>query len=62
MLTAQTTENKMKAYDVFLNGVRIDRVFFNSDDTDEVRRSLIEWDNYDSEITVTAEEKTAQPA
>lgn len=52
----------MKVYDVFLNGVQIDRVFFNSDDTDEVRQSLIDWDNYDSAITVTAEEKTAQPA
>jgi hypothetical protein len=52
----------MKAYDVFLNGVKIDRVFFNSNDADEVRRSLIDWDNYDVEITVTAEEKTAQPA
>ena len=52
----------MKAYDVYLNGVQIDRVFFNSDDTDEVRRSLIDWDNYDSEIIVTAQEKTAQPA
>ena len=52
----------MKAYDVYLNGIKIDRVFFNSDDADEVRRSLIGWDNYDSEITVTAEQKTAQPA
>lgn len=52
----------MKAFDVYLNGIKIDRVFFNSDDADEVRRSLIDWDNYDSEITVTAHEKTQQPA
>ena len=52
----------MRAFEVYLNGKKIDRVFFRSDDTDEVRRSLIEWDGYDSEITVTAEDKTAQPA
>ena len=45
----------MKAFTVYLNGERIDRVFFRSDDTDEVRLSLIEWDGYDPDIEVRAE-------
>ena len=42
----------MKAYDVYMNGNMIDRVYFQSDDADEVRRSLIEWDNYHDDIEV----------
>lgn len=52
----------MKAFDVYLQDKLIDRVFFNSDDPEEVRVSLIEWDNYDSAISVKLPEKTAQPA
>lgn len=51
----------MKAFTVYLNGKRIDRVFFRSDDTEEVRLSLIEWDGYDPGIEVRAEVKKIQP-
>lgn len=47
----------MRAFTVYLNGERIDRVFFRSDDTEEVRLSLIEWDGYDPAIEVRAEFK-----
>jgi hypothetical protein len=50
---------KMRAFDVMLNGERIDTVFFTADSTeDEVKRSLIEWDGYDPEITVEDVEKS----
>ena len=52
----------MTAFDVFLNGVRIDTVFFSSTDTDEVRRCLIEYDHYDPDIQVKNVEKVRQPA
>ncbi len=44
----------MKSFSVYLNGKKIDRVFFNSEDTEEVRLSLIEWDGYDPDIQVVA--------
>lgn len=47
----------MKAFTVYLNGEQIDRVFFNSDDAEEVRLSLIEWDGYDPNIVVRSEFK-----
>lgn len=50
----------MKAFTVYLNGKRIDRVFFSSDDTEEVRLSLIEWDGYDPGIEVRAEFKKSE--
>lgn len=44
------------AFNVFLNGKKIDTVFYNSDmDTDEVKKSLIDHDGYDSGITVKKE-------
>jgi len=45
----------MKAFTVYLNGKKIDRVFFRSDDAEEVRLSLIEWDGYDPGIVVKGE-------
>jgi hypothetical protein len=53
---------KMKAFDVYLAGHRIDTVWFNSVDADEVRQSLIAWDGYDPEITVEDVEKSLRPA
>jgi hypothetical protein len=50
----------MKAFTVYLDGKKIDRVFFNSDDTDEVRLSLIEWDGYDPDIEVRSEFKKSE--
>lgn len=45
--------SKMKAFDVMLNGRRIDTVFFRADSTvKEVRDSLVEYDRYDPEIVV----------
>jgi len=55
-------ERQMTAFDVFLNGVRIDTVFFNSDDTDEVQRCLVEYDHYDPDIQVKNVEKVREPA
>lgn len=41
------------AFDVFLNGKRIDTVFYNAGMTaDEVKRSLVNHDGYDSAIDV----------
>jgi len=43
------------AFDVFLNGKNIDTVFYSASsnvDADEVRRSLINHDGYDSGIVV----------
>ena len=45
--------NPMAAWDVYLNGKRIDRVFFEEHmNNGQVRRSLIEHDGYDPGITV----------
>jgi hypothetical protein len=44
----------MKPYDVFLFGKWIDTVFFTGYTTEEVRRSLIEHDGYNPNITVVA--------
>lgn len=52
----------MKTFDVYLKGHRIDRVFFNSDDAEEVRESLIRWDHYDPDIVVKPFERSAEPA
>jgi len=44
-----------KAFDVYLLGTCIDTVFYGDDapvDAEEVRRSLIDHDGYDSQITV----------
>jgi hypothetical protein len=48
----------MNAFDVFLNGKKIDRVFYvnigesTEEQTESVRRSLISHDGYDPGITV----------
>jgi hypothetical protein len=42
----------MKAYNVYLLGRLIDTVFFTGYTAEEVRRSLIDHDGYDSRITV----------
>lgn len=43
----------MNAWDVYLNGRKIDRVYFTRDyDAHYVRTSLINHDGYDSQITV----------
>lgn len=45
--------SKMKAFDVLLNGKRIDTVFFRADSTvKEVKESLVEYSKYDPDITV----------
>jgi len=50
---------KMRAFDVMLNGQRVDTVFFRADSTEEeVQRSLIKWDAYDPEIVVEDVEKS----
>lgn len=50
---AQQTEHKPQdAFDVYLNGRLIDTVFANGYDAEEMRRSLINHDGYDSRITV----------
>jgi hypothetical protein len=50
---------KMRAFDVMLDGVRIDTVFFRADSTEEeVRRALIDWDGYDPDIAVEDVEKS----
>jgi len=59
MVTIES-EIQMKAFTVYLDGKKIDRVFFNSDDTEEVRASLIEWDGYDPNIMVRAEFKKTE--
>lgn len=49
--------SKMKAYFVFLNGEEVDTVFYSIGYTnDEVRRSLIDHDGYDPNISVISEE------
>lgn len=45
------------AYDVFLNGKKIDTVFDTEKDAAEVKRSLINHDGYDSGITVKKAKK-----
>lgn len=45
--------SKMKAFDVMLNGRRIDTVFFRADSTvKEVKDSLVEYNKYDPDIEV----------
>jgi hypothetical protein len=47
--------SKMKAFDVMLNGRRIDTVFFRADSTvKEVKDSLVEYSKYDPDIEVHA--------
>jgi len=48
----------MKGWDVFLSqGVWYDKVFWaDTADADEIKKSLIEHDNYPSDITVVAED------
>jgi hypothetical protein len=44
---------KMKAFDVMLNGKRVETVFFRADSTvQEVKQSLVEYDKYDPDIEV----------
>jgi len=51
----------MKAWNVYVNGEMIDTVFYNDDiDADEVKRGLIEHDNYAPEIEVKLETETGQ--
>lgn len=50
-----------KAFDVFLNGEEIDTVFYNDNsnvDEEEVKRSLINHDGYDSGIEVVLHQKS----
>jgi hypothetical protein len=57
--------NPSIAWNVYLRGKLIDTVFFTTDYTaEEVRRSLIDHDGYDSGITVRrrAKPKTSNPA
>ena len=42
----------MIAYDVYLDGVLFDLVWFTGYTVDEVRRSLIDHDGYDGDIVV----------
>ena len=49
------TPNPSQAFDVFLDGKHIDTVFYGADvtvDVDEVKRSLVNHDGYDSDIEV----------
>lgn len=49
---------RQRAFNVYLNGENIDTVFYSSGtnvDADEVKRSLINHDGYDSGITVEEE-------
>ena len=43
---------KQEAFDVYLNGRKIDTVFATNYDAEEMRRSLIDHDGYDSRIVV----------
>lgn len=48
----------MKAFNVYLNGKKIDKIFYSDisrDNTDDVRRSLVEHDGYDPRIVVRRE-------
>lgn len=48
----------MKAYNVYLDGKGIDKVFWvGNSDAEEVKRSLIEHDGYDPGINVRQERK-----
>jgi len=51
----------VKAFSVYLRGKEIDTIFYGDDSTetaDDVRRSLINHDGYDSRITVRKERKS----
>ena len=53
-------EGGQRAFDVYLNGKKIDTVFYSAGtnvDADEVKRSLINHDGYDSGITVRERRK-----
>ena len=53
MNTYEMTNPAQQAFDVYLNGRNIDTVFYSGPvDADEVRRSLIDHDGYDSDIEV----------
>jgi hypothetical protein len=49
----------MQAYNVYLNGKEIDTVFYNDGSTtvEEVKKSLVNHDGYDSDIVVKKERK-----
>jgi hypothetical protein len=51
--------HKQRAFDVFLNSKEIDTVFATGYDAEEMRRSLINHDGYDSRIVV---KRVAVPA
>lgn len=51
------TKQSTYAYNVYLNGRRIDTVWFTGYTTEEARKSLIEHDGYDARITVRREVK-----
>ena len=54
MNTYEMTNPAQQAFDVYLNGRNIDTVFYSGPvDADEVRRSLIDHDGYDSDIEVS---------
>ena len=52
----------MRAFNVYLNGKEIDKVFYAVDTADEVRRSLISHDGYDPAIVVRREVTRRRPA
>lgn len=51
-------EDRLTAWNVYLNGRKIDTVFYDdSCDSDYVRRGLINHDGYDARITVRRDRK-----
>ena len=59
---ASARKNPSTGWDVFLDGKKIDTVFYSgNDDADDVRRSLIDHDGYDSRITVRKEHARKNP-
>lgn len=44
--------NESNAFDVYKDGKKIDTVFYSGNDADEVKKSLIDHDGYDSDIVV----------
>jgi hypothetical protein len=49
----QTSSREVSAYNVYLNGKRIDRVhWYIKTNKEDVKKSLVEHDGYDSEIKV----------
>lgn len=45
-------QKKQQAFDVYLNGKRIDTVFATGYDVEEMKKSLVEHDGYNPSITV----------